>query len=296
MFGRMQSAAPLPALLLAATACAAPLLEVLTPPEPVAPGVVCSAQPDVRFTVSPDGRTALWGSIEREGGRGGFDVWQATRSDSGWSDPRPASFSTDANEFDPAFSADGLAVLFFSDRPGGLGGDDLWSVACDPVSGAFGEPVNLGAGLNTAGDEWAPGESPDGSALLFCSNGRGGAGGQDLFVCRRAGAGWGEAENLSALNSPADDFDAAWLPGGTVVFARGGGDDAPRLFAARPFDDPPGPPEDLGEGINRPDAWNFGPSAVAGDPGALYFTTRIEGLGAGRSDVFRVEVRELGGR
>ena len=51
------------------------------------------------------------------------------RAAGGWSAAEPVSFNSPSRDFDPAFSADGKFVYFCSDRPGGLGGDDLWRVA-----------------------------------------------------------------------------------------------------------------------------------------------------------------------
>ena len=79
-----------------------------------------------------------------------------------------------ANDFNPMFSADGRWLYFFSNRDGGRGGDDLYRA---PVlaDGSFGPVANLGPGVNSAGNEWAPTPSRDGRHLLFSSDGLGGA-------------------------------------------------------------------------------------------------------------------------
>ncbi|WP_424682232.1 hypothetical protein [Frateuria sp. YIM B11624] len=127
------------------------------------PDRVSTRYSEVRLAVSPDGDTELWGSVDRPGGPGGWDIWMVRREQGRWSAPMPVSFDTPANEFDPAFSADGRAVWFFSNRPGGLGGDDIWSAPFDPASGRFGTPRNAGPAINSAGDEWAPSPSADGN-------------------------------------------------------------------------------------------------------------------------------------
>src|SRR5689334_1363471 len=69
------------------------------------PGVVSSEYSEIRAALSPDGGTVLWGSTNRPGGAGGWDVWMSRRRDGAWSAPVAVAFDTPANEFDPAFAA-----------------------------------------------------------------------------------------------------------------------------------------------------------------------------------------------
>src|SRR5919109_5551479 len=57
--------------------------------------------------------------------------------------------NSSATEQNPAVSADGLALYFQSDRPGGLGGVDIWGTRWDAGNKAWGPPVNLGTPVNT---------------------------------------------------------------------------------------------------------------------------------------------------
>ncbi len=143
------------------------------------------------------------------------------RVDGKWSAPAAAGFDTPNKEFDPAFSADGRTLYFFSDRPGGLGGDDIWQVAFDSRDGSFGVPRNLGAAVNSAGDEWAPSPSPDGKSLMFATNGRGGSGRHDLFVSALRDGHWQAAQPVQGeVNSSGDDFDAAFVAQGRAIVLR----------------------------------------------------------------------------
>ncbi|NIJ21476.1 Tol biopolymer transport system component [Sphingomonas naasensis] len=201
-----------------------------------APGIASTGHSEVRLTLSPDGRTALWFSRDRPGGAGGYDIWMARRSGGGWQPAAPVAFNTAGRDFDPAFSADGRFVYFCSDRAGGAGGDDIWRVA---VRGdGFGVPVNLGPAVNSAGSEFAPMLAPGGATLLFSSDRPGGAGGHDLYTARRIGSGFATAQRVpGALNTPANEFDATFLRDGrTIVFARAMDfrkDRVDLLFAAR---------------------------------------------------------------
>lgn len=256
------------------------------------PGVVSSAYSEIRAAPSPDGDTVLWGSTNRPGGPGGWDIWMTRRGADGWSAPVAVAFDTPANEFDPAFSADGRRVFFFSNRDGGLGGDDIWQVDFDPRTAAFGSARNPGAAVNSAGNEWAPSPTPDGRHLLFATDGRGGAGRHDLFVSDARGSEWAPARSLAGdLQTAGDDFDAAWLDGGrALVFARSddvatlpitlwiADCDALRCTQARP----------LGAAVNGAGSV-LGPSADPRDPGVLLFSGERPD-GRGLADILSIRV------
>src|SRR5688500_7410091 len=94
---------------------------------------------------------------------GGWDIYESERSDGGWSKPRIVAFNSTANDFDPSFAPDGSGVYFFSNREGGFGNDDICLAPLDARTGVYGAARNPGAAINSAGDEWAPVVSPDGS-------------------------------------------------------------------------------------------------------------------------------------
>lgn len=258
------------------------------------PGVVSSSYSEVRAASSPDGRTVLWGSTNRPGGAGGWDIWMSRRNGELWSAPAAVAFDTAANEFDPAFGADGRTVYFFSNRPGGHGGDDIWQVAFDPAAATFGEPANLGAAVNSSGDEWAPTPSPDGRSLLFATNGRGGAGRHDLFVSIRRDGAWQPAVPLAGeINDVGDDFDAAWLDDGRVlVFARSDDvDQAPiALWSAVREGDRYVHAHRLDARVNVDGGWILGPSTDPSQPGTLLFTGERAG-GQGGADIHLIHYR-----
>ena len=196
-------------------------LQIVGPAERFAPGVASTQYDEIRLTLSPDGKTALWFSRNRPGGPGGYDIWVSHHDGQRWQPATPVSFNTPGRDFDPAFSADGHVVYFCSDRAGGQGGDDLYRVSMGS-DGRFGEPVNLGPAVNSAADEFAPMLSPDGRTLLFSSDRAGGAGGHDLYSAAMIGGVAQPARPLAGdLNTAAQEFDATFLGDGrTVVFAR----------------------------------------------------------------------------
>lgn len=259
-----------------------------------AAGVVSTASIDVKITFSPDGTHVLWGAIGRQGGPGGFDIFEADRTPTGFGAPRAASIDSADNDFDPFFAPDGSGVYFFSNRPGGLGKDDLWFAPYTAATHAFGSPVNLGPGVNTPADEWAPVVSADGARLLFASDGRGGEGKHDLFVATRDAAGaWTNAVNLGkGVNTAEEDFDGAFLHDDrTIVFSSGDleGKEV-RLFASGRRDGRYEARAPLGDAVNTPGRWTLGPAISTREPGILYFSAAREG-GPGRMDIYRIAYR-----
>lgn len=247
----------------------------ITRVELFAPGLASTAHSEIRLTLSPDGLTALWFSRDRPGGDGDYDLWIARRTAAGWGAAEPVPFNTLGRDFDPAFSADGRTVFFCSDRPGGLGGDDLYRVSFDGRD--FGAPENLGPMVNSSNDEFAPMLARDGRRLLFSSDRPGGAGGHDLYVAARGPDGFQAARALeNGLNSPAHEFDATFLSDDrTIVFARAadfatsrvdlylGDSAAPRTEAVR-----------LPEPVNHAEQDTYGAMIDWSAPDRLLFSAR----------------------
>jgi Tol biopolymer transport system component len=258
------------------------------------PGTVSSQYSEIRPAVSPDGTVVLWGSTNRPGGAGGWDIWMSRREESHWSAPVAVSFDSPQNDFDPAFAPDGRTVWFFSNRAGGLGGDDIWSVPFDPASSVFGTPFNAGTALNSAGDEWAPTPTPDGHGLLFATNGRGGAGRHDLFASAWRNGAWQPAQPLAGeVNGAGDDFDAAFLDSGRVlVFARSDDlENAPiALWSAVREGDRWVRAVRLDARVNVDGGWILGPADDPAHPGTLLFSGVRTG-GQGLADIHSIHYR-----
>jgi len=105
----------------------------------------------------------------------------------------------------PALSADGSKLYFVSDMTGGEGGKDIWVASYNKETKMWENPTNLGAEVNTAGDELFPFVHADGT-LYFSSNGHIGIGGFDLFKAAASQSSFGPVINLKVpLNSCGDD-------------------------------------------------------------------------------------------
>ena len=114
----------------------------------------------------------------------------------------------------PAMTPDGRFIIFSADFPGGYGGKDLWITEYDRREKKWMTPVNLGADLNTPGDEMFPYVREDG-VLFYSSDGLPGLGGLDMFMAEKTDdKTWANPQNLQyPMNSAEHDFG--------IIFDRG---------------------------------------------------------------------------
>lgn len=104
--------------------------------------------------ISADG-TKLFFASNREGGRGGSDIWFSrllSREVDGrqvWSYPLCLYFNTPAQEMAPFLYYDNNILFFASDGYPGMGGMDIYRADLNRVN----EPVNVGITVNTCKDE-----------------------------------------------------------------------------------------------------------------------------------------------
>ena len=258
-------------------------------PQIFAAGIISTEISEVKITFSKDGKLALWGAVGRANGIGGLDIWQSLKTDKGWSIPSPASFNSPDNDFDPCFSAAGDGIYFFSNRPGGFGGDDFYYAAFDTITRTFGEPANMGSQFNTSGDEWGPCESTDGKKFIFCTDGLGGKGQHDIFICEKKANGWSNPKNLDILNSAEDDFDPLLLHDNkTIIFTRKFSDDEACLFISYLNENGYSEAVRLNETINIQGTWNFGSCLNNSEKNYLYYSTHIKDNNIGRLDIYRI--------
>jgi outer membrane protein OmpA-like peptidoglycan-associated protein len=114
-----------------------------------------------------------------------FSIYYMKRPDanSKWSNPiiLPAPINLKGYQSkQPFISADGKYLLFSSNQPGGLGKYDIWMIAMDGEK-PVGKALNLGAGINTQGNDVTPFYFDSESKLSFSTDGRLGMGGLDIY-------------------------------------------------------------------------------------------------------------------
>lgn len=122
-----------------------------------------------------------------------------------WSNPKVLSFEVSGSSYaHPSLSSDGNTLYFSSDVPGGQGGMDLYMVHRSNVG--WEAPVNLGAVVNTSGNETFPYIAGD-SSLYFTSDGQPGYGGMDLFHSKFKEGKFAKPDNMGVdFNSAKDDL------------------------------------------------------------------------------------------
>jgi Tol biopolymer transport system component len=148
-----------------------------------------------------------------------FNLWRAPRIDEGWGAPEllPDPVSSEHEEFYPSLTTGG-DLYFTSDRPGGLGGEDIWRTRW--TGDGWAEPENLGPSVNSPGPEFNSLIAPDGSWLIFGSVREGDVGGGDLHIAFRGrDGGFLPSVNMGEpVNSGALDYCPALSPDGSILF------------------------------------------------------------------------------
>ena len=226
------------------------------------------------ISVSADG-LELYFTSDRAGGLGYEDIWTSTRqnTDETWSPPvNLTAVNSTYREAYPSISPDGL-TLYFSDyfygpdRPGGLGGHDLWMSTRASRNDPWSAPVNMGAPFNSSNQDVSPTISHDGLTFIFAS-GRG-SGNYDLLMCTRSSVeqAWGQPVNMGAtINSGSHDYYGNLSPDGLVMFfeSNRSGDYKSWMTMRRSVSDPwdtpvslPEPMYSMGVGCVSSDAMSF---------------------------------------
>lgn len=100
--------------------------------------------------------------------------------------------------------AEGYVLYFSSDRPGSLGGNDIW-ISQRNAAGKYTRPVNAGSLINTEADELTPFYDAIGDTLYFSSERDSGYGGLDIYYAEYKN-GNAVTVNFSDLNSGYNDL------------------------------------------------------------------------------------------
>ncbi len=170
--------------------------------------------------ISPDGKNLIVAICGRNDGLGGCDLYNSEFQDGAWTAPRNLghAFNGTGWESQPAYGLDGLTIYFTSTRPGGYGGSDIW-VVHQLGPNVWSNPINAGAGINTAFNEGSPFLHFDGRTMYFMRDGTEGFGGYDLYVSHLGIDGkWKSSENMGkSINSSADEGGLALNPDGKTA-------------------------------------------------------------------------------
>lgn len=135
-----------------------------------------------------------------------FGGWRLPVNAQEGSDP---ALNTEFNDGCPILSHDGLSLYLASNRPGGLGGQDIWVAHRRNTRSGWDAPINLGAPVNSAFDDFCPAPGPH-RTLFFVSrrdepNG-------DIYRTRSTRRGWEQPVRLGPeINSADQEWSPSWF-------------------------------------------------------------------------------------
>lgn len=159
---------------------------------------------DAVSAISPDGTRI----IIYKGRSGMGDLFECVLEGSEWSKPMDLGKEINTKNYqEPSacYSPDGNILYFVSEKPGGIGGHDIYLSRRDS-KGNWGEAENLGPTINTKYKEDGIYLHPDGKTLYFGSEGHTSMGGMDIFksVFDATTNKWSTPENLGYPVNTAD--------------------------------------------------------------------------------------------
>ena len=259
---------------------------------------VSSASNDQGAFISKKGLSLYFVST-RPGGYGGQDMYVSHRAtvDDPWGTPENLgpTINTSSNDASPTLSTDEHLLYFHSNRPGGLGGTDLYVSRRHDKRDDLGwqPPDNLGSEINSLGNERGltlfEDDETETITVYFDSDRPGGLGGVDIYASTLSAArSFGPALLVPELSSPFNDL----LPGirrdGLEIFLDS---DRTGTFGLRDIwvstrartSDPWSVPVNLGPVINS--AALDGRAALSHDCTTLYFHSGRPG-GLGDFDIY----------
>lgn len=158
-------------------------------------------------SITADNKTLFYSLTTRSGPYNNSDIFCSEHKNGRWMPAENLGNRINGAtswESQPSVSADGRFLYFASNRQGGFGGEDIWRSERQ-ADGTWGEPENLGASVNTPGNERFPFICADGKTLFFASNGWMGLGGYDIFFTRIGDKRYNEPQNLGYPINTSDD-------------------------------------------------------------------------------------------
>lgn len=149
------------------------------------------------------------------------DIFLSSYSNGKWSSMKDLgkNINTNWHESSACLSPQANTLYFVSDRPGGLGGRDIYYSNYDREKGSWGTAINIGAPINTAFDEEGVFLHPGGRILYFASKGHAGMGGYDIYYSELKDGKWQLPVNVGyPLNTSSDDVYASLSADGKHIY------------------------------------------------------------------------------
>ncbi len=149
--------------------------------------------------------------------KGGLDLYESFKNSKTGKWTKPTAFASvidsEYDEDSPYLSADEQKLYFSSNRPNGLGGFDVYMSTFDSANLNWTEPVNLGAPVNSPGDDVQYKQNKDGESGYFVSNREGALGDFDIYYFWKMEKAFVEGRVVNALsNKPLADGEIRFYP------------------------------------------------------------------------------------
>ncbi|SDG04621.1 OmpA family protein [Chitinophaga filiformis] len=161
------------------------------------------------IALSPDGNTLFMTRWTVKQGKKSAAIYSSKKSSDTWSEPVLLDTILNVPGYSsqqPFVTPDGKRLIYASDRPGGVGGFDLWEAELNGEGTPF-FTKNLGPVINTAWNEEAPYVHAASNLLIFSTDGRVGMGGFDFFYSKDSAGVWSTPVNFGyPVNSVKDDM------------------------------------------------------------------------------------------
>lgn len=148
--------------------------------------------PNFVCTITPDGSGMLVANEYVSGLAPKIGVSLSTLTEEGWSFPKLLNifkFYSRSRQGHYCISSDRKVLLMCIERDDTKGGMDIY-VSFLEEDLTWSEPMNIGSGLNTAGNESTVFLAPDTKTLFFSSNGYNGFGDNDIYITTRLDSTW----------------------------------------------------------------------------------------------------------
>jgi peptidoglycan-associated lipoprotein len=153
-----------------------------------------------------EGRKFYYTTCKAEKGKKiGCQIYEAQKVEGEWMNAVNLNIVSDSVSIGhPAVSPDGKTIYFSARMQGGFGGADIWYV--ENGSEGWTKPKNMGAAINSTGDELFPFMRAD-ETFFYSSTKHPTMGGLDIFIANKNDKGRWESENMKPpFSSNGNDF------------------------------------------------------------------------------------------
>ncbi|MEQ8473852.1 MAG: OmpA family protein [Marinoscillum sp.] len=143
------------------------------------------------------------------------DILETRLVDDKWSNPQPVSGNVNSiySEESPFLSHSGDVLYFSSNRPGSMGGYDVFRSVLDPATKMWGKPENMGFPINTIDDDINFEVTPSDQSGYLSSNRLHAVGGYDIYYFHKIDKIEVTGTVFNSLtNSPAPGIEVRFKP------------------------------------------------------------------------------------